>query len=101
MGWDHARRRAGTAASCPLVNDIRDGTFIQQTPEGTVHELRRLIAGLGTVHSHLVCDHANNYVTVEGRFPDDRERMISEIDSFLALPEDTRNRHYNEIGSRI
>jgi hypothetical protein len=99
--WLFTPEDGGTAAACPLVNDIRDGTFVQQTPGGTVHELRRLIARLENVHSYLVCDHANNYVSVEGRFPDDRERMISEIDSFLALPEDVRNRHYDEIGSRI
>lgn len=99
--WLFTPEDAGTAAACPLVKDIQDGSFVQQTPEGTVHELRRFVAGLEGIHSHLICDHANNYVPVEGLFPADRERMLAEIDSFLALPEDVRNRHYDEIGSRI
>jgi hypothetical protein len=99
--WLFTPESSQTATSCPLVADIASGTFTQQTPEGTVLELRRLVAGIGEVHSHLVCDHANNYVSVEGTFPEDRERMLAEIDGFLALPQEMRERHYREVGSRI
>jgi hypothetical protein len=99
--WLFSSENSQTVTSCPLVSDIQSGTFIQQTPEGTVLELRRLIANIGPVHSHLVCDHANNYITVEGDFPYDRERMLAEIDAFLALPAEEQERHYREVGSRI
>lgn len=99
--WLFTPESAQTAAECPLVNDIKKRTFVQQTPEGTVLELRRLIAGTTSAHSNLVCDHANNYITVEGTFPEDKERMLAEIDSFLSLPEPVREQHYREVGSRI
>jgi hypothetical protein len=63
--------------------------------------LRRLIENIADVHSHLVCDHANNYLAVEGDFPADRRRMLAEIDTFLALPQEERELHYREVGSRI
>lgn len=99
--WLFSSESSQTLTSCPLVSDIRSGRFIQQTPEGTVRELRRLIATVENVQSHLVCDHANNYLVVEGDFPVDRERMLAEIDAFLALPPGERERHYREVGSRI
>ena len=99
--WLFTPESAQTAAECPLVNDIKKGVFEQQTPEGTVFELRRLIAGITSAHSNLVCDHANNYVSVEGVFPEDKERMLTEIDSFLSLPETVREQHYLEVGSTI
>ena len=99
--WLFTPESAQTHIACPLVDDIRKGTFKQQTPEGTVLELRRLIAGITQAHSQLVCDHANNYVSVEGKFPCDKTRMLSEIDTFLSMPETAREQHYREVGSRI
>ena len=99
--WLFTKESSRTVTACPLADAVRAGAFLEQTPEGTVRELRRLIEGAGAIHSHLICDHANNYLAVEGVFPDDRERMLGEIDVFLALPEERRERHYREVGSRI
>ncbi len=99
--WLFTPEDSQTATACPLWEDIRKGRFIQQTPEGTVLELRRLVEKISGVNSRLLCDHANNYISIEGNLPEDRERMLAEIDYFLSLPEATRRRHYMEVGSRI
>jgi hypothetical protein len=99
--WMFTSETDQVEVSCPLVKEIREGSFKQQTPEGTVLELRRLIAAIDGVGSHLLCDHANNYVNVEGTFPNDKASMIAAIDQFLALPPELRNRHYADVGSRI
>jgi hypothetical protein len=99
--WLFTQQSTQAVAVNPLWSEIDAGTFTQQTPEGTVLELRRLVAGIGGVTSHLVCDHPNNYVSVEGDFPRDQARMLAEIDAFLALPREARERHYLEVGSRI
>jgi hypothetical protein len=99
--WLFTPESSQTATYCPLWDDIKSGAFIQQTPEGTIQELRRLIARLEKVHSHLVCDHANNYLPIEGDLPQDRERMLAQIDAFLELPQEARERHFSEVGSRI
>jgi hypothetical protein len=99
--WLFTPESAQVTAVCPLVKEIESGSFVQQTPEGTVHELQRLVTAIDGVHSYLVCDHANNYVTVDGVFPDDKKAMITAIDQFLALPPETRERHYAEVGSQI
>jgi hypothetical protein len=99
--WIFTPESSQTATASPLWDEINKGTFTQQTPEGTVLELRRLIENITDVHSHLICDHANNYLAIEGDFPADRERMLAQIDAFLALPENLREKHYREIGSRI
>lgn len=90
-----------TFAACPLVEEIRTGRFVPQTPEGTVHEVRRLIDGVTDARSELISDHANNYINVHGTFPQDRVRMLSEIDTFLALPQKRREAQYAAVGSRI
>jgi len=85
----------------PLWEEIRTGDFVPQTPEGTVLELRRLLERLDGVTSLVACDHANNYVNVEGRLPGDREAMLEEIDRFLSLPDSEREAHYRAVGSRM
>ena len=87
---------------CPLFEEIRAGTFTQQTPEGSVLELKLLIEKLNNHLSTLfVCDHQNNYVHVSGMIKNDKKYMLASIEDFLSLPEKERERHYQAVGSRI
>ncbi len=90
-----------TRRECPLWDEIRKGTFEPQTAEGTVLELRRLIEGLCGVGTEILCDHTNNYIQLTGTMPQDKERLLAEIDGFLALPKSQREDHYAMVGSRL
>jgi hypothetical protein len=89
------------APESPLWELVRAGRFRPQTPEGTVHELRRLLERLAGVSSEVVSDHGNNYVRVAGRLMADRDAMIAEIDRFLAWPAARRERRYRVAGSQL
>lgn len=99
--WLYRLGQQGQGPECPLWAEIRAGRFKPQTAEGTVLELRRLLASFEAVSSFFTCDHANNYLRVEGRLMGDREAMLEEIDAFLAQPADARRRHYRAVGDRI
>ena len=99
--WLYGAEGSEHPAECPLWQDIRSGTFIPQTAEGTVLELRRLIDRLKDVDTFLTCDHANNYVCVDGHVPRDRLAMLEVIDRFLNLPQADRQAHYEAVGSSI
>ncbi|BCO10246.1 radical SAM protein [Desulfolithobacter dissulfuricans] len=93
-------REAG-GPPCPLWEQVRDGSFVEQTPEGTVLELKLLLELLEPLDTFFVCDHANNYINVSGSLQEDREEMLAELHAFLALPEEERWQHYRSVGSRI
>lgn len=99
--WLFTPGNSATLKSCPLVEEITSGTFTEQTPEGTVLELQRLVGAITDVHSELISDHENNYVNVQGRFPDDKARMLSQITAFFQQSQSERDRHYAAVGSRI
>ena len=84
-----------------LAGKIQEGTFREPSPEGTVMELRLLVDGITVDGPHLTCDHANNYVSLHGALLKDKQDMLDQIDEFLGLPEETRNRHYQAVGSVI
>ncbi len=84
-----------------LSGKLASGEFKEQTPEGTVIELRDLIAGLDAEGTTFACDHANNYLQVFGRLNQDKQKMLGIINSFLALPEQQRLAHYRSIPSVI
>jgi hypothetical protein len=84
-----------------LMEKIHTGAFIEQTPEGTVIELRDLVAALDPTPAVLACDHANNYIQIFGRLDENREEMLHLINTFLALPEKKRQEHYRSIPSVI
>ncbi|MBU2515044.1 radical SAM protein [bacterium] len=69
----------------PLLEDVQKGVFKMLGPHGVLRETKTLVANL-TCNSYLTSDHYTNYINVEGRLPEDRERVISKID--LALSKD-------------
>ncbi len=99
--WLYTADDYGSGAECPLWSEVHSGRFIPQSAEGTVLELRRLIEKLDGVTSNVVCDHANNYVRVEGRLPTDKPAMLASIDGFLALSPEERKARYAEVGSHL
>ncbi len=69
-----------------LYDQFKAGSFQKCTEEMIVREIRLLIERLAGITSVLKSDHMNNLLEdVEGEFPDDKERMIARLDSFLAL----------------
>jgi radical SAM superfamily enzyme YgiQ (UPF0313 family) len=84
-----------------LAEEIRKGLFREQPPEGTVNELRLLVEHITVDGPHLTCDHANNYLPLRGNLLGDKQAMLEEIDTFLGLPEEARERHYRAVGSVI
>jgi radical SAM superfamily enzyme YgiQ (UPF0313 family) len=91
--WIHPHTKLG--------GKIEEGTFHEQSPEGTVMELRLLVEGITVDGPQLTCDHANNYVSLHGALLKDKQDMLDQIDEFLGLPEETRARHYRAVGSVI
>lgn len=78
---------------CPLWEDVQAGRFIPQSPEGTVHEMRALLAGMDFA-TEVEATHNNIYVPLQGRLPEGKDRLLSKIDGFLSRPEEERRRRY-------
>jgi radical SAM superfamily enzyme YgiQ (UPF0313 family) len=84
-----------------LMDKIHAGEFTEQTPEGTVIELRDLVAALDPTPAVLACDHSNNYIQVFGRLDENKDEMLRVINTFLSLPVKQRQGHYRSIPSVI
>lgn len=94
-------RRLWTHPMSRLNDQIADGAFIPQTPEGTVIELRDIIQRLDAEGTVLTCDHANNYLQVHGRLNAQKAEMLTFIERFLNLPASVRQEHYDSMPSVI
>lgn len=58
---------------------IAEGRFTQVSPLVTVEEERDIVAGL-KVTSRFLNDHASNIVPLDGKLPEDQERMLALLD---------------------
>jgi len=59
--------------------------------EGIVQELRLFIEHLEGIESQVVSDHMLNMLEeLEGKLPEDKDRLLAVIDDFLALPHEER-----------
>jgi len=69
----------------PLWQAFRNGEFQLLTPYEALNELRLLIERI-TCSCRFLTDHVSNYIWLDGRLPDDKEKMIKGIDEALKLP---------------
>jgi biotin synthase-like enzyme len=68
-----------------LHGEVENGSFIRSTDEQIIEEEKLLIEHLDC-SSNYVSDHITNLLQqIEGRLPDDKEKMLDMIDNFQAL----------------
>lgn len=65
--------------------------FKMITEHAAVEELRELIQGLELEQTVFRADHSSNIIPLEGRFPKDKERLLTELDALLASGQLDRN----------
>lgn len=67
----------------PLHHRIEAGEFKPISPFQSLQELRTIIANLDLTHCFFSSMHASNYLTVRGTLPEDKARMLAQIDKVL------------------
>jgi radical SAM superfamily enzyme YgiQ (UPF0313 family) len=70
----------------PILADIKSGSFQLLSPHEVIRETLRLIKGL-KVTSHIYSDHYTNYIQVNGKLPEERNRILNEITCALQRDE--------------
>jgi len=84
----------------PLFDQVEKGEFIRLLDHLVVSEIRLFIETLEGLHSTVVSDHILNLLEeVQGKLPDEKEKMIRVIDRYLALPPENRLRF--RVGRRL
>lgn len=84
----------------PLYRKIEEGEFAPLSDDEIVEEERLLIQHLEGITSAFVSDHILNLLQeVEGRLPEEKEKMLKSIDRYLALANDEKNNF--RLGRRI
>ena len=78
-------RTLGIYPGLPMCADVENGTFVRQSDEAMVEELRLMIENLECT-SNLVSDHSGNLLQeVEGKLPGDKEKMLAVMARFQSL----------------
>lgn len=77
-------------AGMPLYDEVKKGNFVRATDEKILDEEKLLIQNLDC-QSYLISDHITNLLQeIEGKLPQDKERMLNTIARFQALPAEER-----------
>jgi hypothetical protein len=85
--------RRGTA----LFDRMEKGEFHPLGDEAVLKEIGIFVECLEGIQSHLISDHIRNLLEeVEGKFPEDKEKMLATIDRYLSLP--ARDRMIYRLG---
>ena len=98
---DFIRLRSLTVGeNIPLYKEVKAGRFKKPTDLMMVKEIYRFIEQLEGIDSYLVSDHMMNLLQeVEGRLPDDKEKMLETLQSFLDM--DPEGQCIYQVGRRL
>ena len=79
----------------PLFDEARRGSFTPPTPVESVLELKELITAIHVTDTVFKSSHASNYLKVSGTLPEDKEKMLHQLERVLNNPtEDFFNPEY-------
>jgi biotin synthase-like enzyme len=74
-----------------LMEMVDNGSFSPPDEDQMVREIRMLIENLNGISTSLVSDHILNLLEeVEGKLPEDKQRMLDTINRYLDLPDEER-----------
>ncbi len=83
----------------PLYNELKNGNFMRSTDEEILAEEKLFIEHL-ECHSNYVSDHITNLLQeIEGKLPQDKEKMLASIDRFQSLSPQERTNFI--VGRRV
>lgn len=63
----------------PLLEEVQSGEFEMLGPHGVLRETRSILQALDT-QTRLTSDHYTNYINLEGKLPEDREKLIQQTE---------------------
>ncbi len=93
-------RSLGLRRGIIMYESWQQGEFEPLNDEDTAAELKLFIQGLEGISSQVVSDHILNLLPeVEGKLPEDKQRIIEVIDRFLGLPDEERTTYV--VGRRF
>lgn len=76
----------------PLHEKVEQGEFKRLSPEGILKE-ERLLIQLLEVNSEFVSDHVSNYLPIDGKLPESKEKMLELLDAILEAPAEVRAKY--------
>jgi len=76
----------------PLAERVERGEFVVPEAWAMIRELREMIAAIDVTDALFRANHASNYVTVKGRLPQDKQRLLASLDEVLAQPDEANLR---------
>jgi len=83
----------------PLYDEVKSGKFVRASDEEIVAEEKLLIENLNC-RSYFVSDHITNLLQeIEGRLPEDKDKMLAVIARFQSLSDEERQNF--RLGRRI
>lgn len=83
----------------PLYEEVQNGSFVRASDEEIVEEEKLLIENL-ECGAYFVSDHITNLLQeLEGRLPDDKDKMLAAISRFQSLS--PGERHNFRVGRRV
>jgi Radical SAM superfamily len=83
-----------------LAQECEQGGFEKPSDAMMAKELRLFLESLDNITSQVKSDHILNlFETINGKLPEDKERLIHIIDSFFELPEEKRVLY--QVGRRM
>ncbi len=84
-------RTLATPSNTPLYEEWQAGNFKKCTETEVIMELRCFIEHLNGITSVIKSDHILNLLPeLEGKLPEDKEKMLNLLDEYLNLPEEEK-----------
>lgn len=70
-----------------LYQQYQQGDFNLLSPHQALEEIKIFLENISGITSRVLSDHISNYWDISGKLPEDRERMLAEVEEALKIDE--------------
>lgn len=80
----------------PLMQDVKDGKFVEATEVERFEEMQEFLRSL-TIPTVFKAEHVTMPSPIRGKLPEDRDRMIQELQNLIDLGEDRLKAYRDQV----
>lgn len=80
----------------PLMQDVKDGKFVEATEVERFQEMQEFLRNL-TIPTVFKAEHVTMPSPIRGKLPEDRDRMIQELQNLIDLGEDRLRAYRDQV----
>ena len=81
----------------PLYKDVKEGRFTILEPHEILEETKLMVENINVENGIFRMNHASNYISLRGTFPQDKDKILQDIERGLKISDKNHKNKFRAL----